>query len=84
MNRKLSFDFRHHAVRHHAEGIFLAERLFGPAIQNSHGKQIPVRHLGEQHVKEDLGRIPTAADWLSNVQPQRWMYGQIVQDKKYE
>src|SRR5437660_6771151 len=77
-------DFRHRALRHHAEGIFLAERLFGPAIQNSDGKQIPVRHLGEQHVKEDLGRIPTAADWLCNVQPQRWMYGQIVQDKKYE
>ena len=69
-------DFRHRALRHHAEGIFLAERVFGVAVENSDGKQVPVRYLGEQHVKEDLGRIPTAADWLSQIQPQRWMYGQ--------
>jgi hypothetical protein len=34
------------------------------------------RYLGEQHVREDLGRIPTAQDWLSQIKPQRWMYGQ--------
>jgi hypothetical protein len=28
-------DFRHRALRHHAEGIFLAEKLFGVAIVNS-------------------------------------------------
>ncbi len=75
-------DFRHRALRHHAEGIFLAERLFGVAIRNSQGKQIPVRYVGEQHVKEDLGWIPTAADWLSGIQPQRWMYGQILAKKQ--
>jgi hypothetical protein len=69
-------DFRHRGLRHHAEGIFLCERIFGAAITNSDGKQVPVRYIGEQHVKEDLGRIPTAADWLSQIKPQRWMYGQ--------
>jgi hypothetical protein len=69
-------DFRHRALRHHAEGIFFAERIFGVAIVNSEGKQVPVRYIGEQHVKEDLGRIPTAQDWLSQVQPEPWMYGQ--------
>jgi len=34
-----------------------------------------VRYIGEQHVKEDLGRIPTAQDWLSQIKPVRWMYG---------
>ena len=34
-------DFRHRALRHHAEGIFLAEEVFGVAILNSDGKQIP-------------------------------------------
>ena len=68
-------DFRHRALRHHAEGIFLAEKLFGVAIVNSDGKQVPVRYLGEQHVREDLGRIPTAQDWLSHIKPARWMYG---------
>jgi hypothetical protein len=69
-------DFRHRALRHHAEGIFLCERVFGVAITNSEGRQVPVRYLGEQHVKEDLGRIPTAQDWLSQIKPERWMYGQ--------
>jgi hypothetical protein len=69
-------DFRHRALRHHAEGIFLCERIFGVAIINSEGRQVPVRYLGEQHVKEDLGRIPTAQDWLSQIKPERWMYGQ--------
>src|SRR2546425_7958152 len=27
-------DFRHRALRHHTEGIFLAERIFGVAIKN--------------------------------------------------
>jgi hypothetical protein len=53
-------DFRHRALRHHAEGIFLCERIFGVAITNSESTQVPVRYIGEQHVKEDLGRIPTA------------------------
>ena len=74
-------DFRHRALRHHAEGIFLAEKLFGIAILNSDGKQIPVRYVGEQHVREDLGRIPTAQDWLFEIKPQRWMYGQRLDDE---
>jgi hypothetical protein len=69
-------DFRHRALRHHAEGIFLCERLFGVSITNSEDRRVPVRYIGEQHVKEDLGRIPTAQDWLSQVKPERWMYGQ--------
>jgi hypothetical protein len=69
-------DFRHRALRHHAEGIFLCERIFGVAVTNSEGKQVPVRYIGEQHLREDLGRIPTAQDWLSEIRPQRWMYGQ--------
>jgi hypothetical protein len=68
-------DFRHRALRHHAEGIYLAERIFGVTIINSEGKQVPVRYIGEQHVKEDLGHIPTAQDWLSQINPARWMYG---------
>lgn len=74
-------DFRHRALRHHAEGIFLCEMVFGMTITNSEGKPVPVRYVGEQHVKEDLGRIPTAQDWLMQIKPQRWMYGQRL-DKK--
>jgi hypothetical protein len=65
-----------HSLGMNSEGIFLAERIFGVTITNSAGEKVPVRYIGEQHVKEDLGWIPTAQDWLSEIQPQRWMYGQ--------
>ncbi|WP_353208443.1 hypothetical protein [Sphingorhabdus sp.] len=68
-------DFRHRAIRHHTEGIFMAERIFGVTIVNSAGRVVPVRYIGEQHVKEDLGRIPTVADWLSNIKTEGWMLG---------
>ena len=66
-------DFRHRALRHHSEGIFLCERVFGPTLVNRDGKVVPVRLVGEQHVKDDLGWIPTVKDWLSNLQPKPWM-----------
>ncbi len=34
-------DIRHRALRHHAEGIFLAERIFGPTLTNREGRVIP-------------------------------------------
>lgn len=66
-------DFRHRALRHHAEGIFLAESIFGVTLSNSAGRVVPVRFLGEQHVKEDLGWIPSAKDWLVCITPRDWM-----------
>ena len=67
-------DFRHRALRHHAHGIFEAERLFGHAITNSDGRLVPVRTIAEQHIKEDCGgRIPSVADWLGQIKPALWM-----------
>jgi hypothetical protein len=68
-------DFRHRALRHHSEGIFMLERLFGTTITLSTGRVLPVRFIGEQHIVEDLGRIPTVADWLLRIQPEPWMLG---------
>lgn len=66
--------FTHRALRHHTQGIFEAERVFGPTIVNAAGRTIPVRWIGEQHVKEDCqGRIPSMADWLKRIQPEPWM-----------
>jgi hypothetical protein len=66
-------DFRHRALRHHSEGIFLCERLFGVTTRNADGKEVPVRLVGEQHVKDDLGWIPTVKDWLVNLKVEPWM-----------
>ena len=68
-------DFRHRALRHHSEGIFMLERLFGTTITLSTGRVLPIRFVGEQHVLEDLGRIPTVQDWLLKIQPEPWMLG---------
>ena len=40
-------DFRHPALRHHPEGIFLAERISGVTVRNSDGAEVAVRYLGE-------------------------------------
>jgi hypothetical protein len=67
-------DARHRALRHHSQGIFEAERVFGRTIVNSDGRAVPVRYIGEQHVKEDCGgRIPTVADWFRNIPLEGWM-----------
>jgi hypothetical protein len=66
-------DVRHRALRHHTEGIFLCERLFGTTLTNSDGRVVPVRWVGEQHVTEDLGWIPSVKDWLEHMRPASWM-----------
>jgi hypothetical protein len=48
--------------RDHAEGIFMAEIIFGPTITLSSNRAIPTRWVGE-HVIEDLGFIPSFGDW---------------------
>ena len=65
------FAFRRYEQRD-AEGYFLAGRSLGPAvfllslfgttIVNADGREVPVRLIGEQHVMEDLGTIPSFAD----------------------
>ncbi len=97
-------DFRHRALRHHSEGIFLMQSIFGATITVHVGtrcmecraseksgivthedgcpgslgyesltKEVPTRWVGEQHVQEDMGFIPTAADWLKHIQGEPWM-----------
>lgn len=67
-------DARHRAVLHSSFGIFLCEQFFGPTIKRqSDGKQVPTRLIGEQHVLEDLGRIPTVQDWLGDLPLEGWM-----------
>ena len=66
-------DFRHRSLRHHAEGIFMAETIFGQTVALSSGRIIPTRWIGEQHVREDLGFIPSFADWARAIRPEAWM-----------
>lgn len=72
-SKEITADFRHRALRHHAEGIFMAETIFGPTVTLSSGRVIPTRWIGEQHVIEDLGFIPSFADWVKAIRPELWM-----------
>lgn len=73
-SKELVATWQHRALRHHTQGIFEAERVFGHVIVNSDGKEVPVRVIGEQHVAEDFnGFIPTLEDWLKNIEYQPWM-----------
>ena len=53
----------------------MLEKLSGTTITPSTGRVPPVRFVGEQHVLEDLGRIPTVQDWLLRIPPESWMLG---------
>jgi hypothetical protein len=66
---------KHRMFRHHSEGIFECEKRFGMTITNSDGKEVYVRYIGEQHVKEDcFGHIPSAKEWVDNINsPKEWM-----------
>lgn len=72
-SKEIIADFRHRALRHHAEGIFMLETVFGATITLSTGRIVPTRLIGEQHVLEDLGRIPSFADWARLIRPEPWM-----------
>ena len=66
-------DFRHRALRHHAEGCFAAEAQFGVTLTLGNGRCIPVRLIAERHIIEDLGFIPSFSDWAKAIRPAPWM-----------
>ena len=72
-SKAIMCDFRHRALRHHAEGIDNCIKLLGPTLTTSSGVMIPTRWVGEQHVKEDFGHIPSFVDWARCIKPAAWM-----------
>ena len=68
----------HRALRHHSFGIFEAQSVFGHEIVNADGRRVPVRFIGEQHVREDCRRIPSVSDWLRGVSLAPWMVNGVI------
>jgi hypothetical protein len=68
-------DMRHRALFHSSFGCYLVEQFFGPILVNSDGIHVSTRDIAEQHVLEDLGRIPSVSDYLNNMTLQPWMGG---------
>lgn len=70
-------DMRHRAILHNAFGIFLCEQQFGAVRTNSAGREYSVRDIGEDHVLEDLGTIPTIHEVISCISTEhlQWLGG---------
>jgi hypothetical protein len=68
-------DIRHRAILHSAFGCFLVEQMYGVVRTNSDGKEYSPRDVAEEHIKEDLGFIPTMEHYLNNMTAQPWMSG---------
>lgn len=66
-------DWRHRALFHNSYGPIIAERVFGRTITNSKGREVNVRGIVEDHILEDLGRIPSVTDWLRHMEIAPWM-----------
>lgn len=60
-------DVRHRAILHNSMGPYIACRVFGEYLTNSDGKVFDVRQVVEDHIIEDLGRIPTVSDYLDMI-----------------
>lgn len=68
-------DMRHRAILHSSFGIYITEQVFGVTMTNSDGKICSVRDIAEDHVIQDLGRIPTVQDYLEGMPFYEWLGG---------
>ena len=67
-------DCRHRSILLSSFGIFLLEQVFGATITRaSDGVQVPTRTIGEYHVIEDMGFVPTMEQWLTKMPIEPWM-----------
>ena len=82
-------DMRHRALLHNAWGIWMSESIFGTLIVKpdgtpyrtsyiltSDGNKVQVRDVGEQHVLEDMGRIPSIEECMREMPMLNWFGGQ--------
>lgn len=75
-------DMRHRAILHNSMGPYIAERVFGKNIRNSDGKLVSVRDVAEQHILDDMGRIPSVSDYLNGMPFYDWLGGKKVKSKR--
>ncbi len=71
-------DVRHRSLYHHTMGVYLCQRVFGDTVtvEKTHNAvQIPVRMIAERHILEDIGWLPSPADYLDGMPIKAWMSG---------
>lgn len=68
-------DVTHRQYFHNSKGPWVCQEIFGRHITNADGKRVLVRDIAENHVVEDLGWIPSPADWSACLTCKVWMGG---------
>jgi len=78
-SKKLLGDVRHRSLYHHTEGVWLCQQIFGRVLlvprKMSPPSEVPVRLIAERHIIEDLGWLPSPADYIKNMPIEGWMSG---------
>ena len=76
-------DVRHRSLYHHTLGVWLCQELFGTVIsvrKSTKTIEVPVRLVAEQHILEDLGWLPSPADYINGMPIQAWMSGSKLRE----
>lgn len=79
-SKKIIGDVRHRSIYHHTEGVWLVQRIFGVTLDVPKGDRIvkvPTRLIAERHIQEDLGWLPSPADYIKGMPVERWMSGAV-------
>lgn len=74
-------DMRHRVILHNSFGIYLCQQVFGHFFVNSDGREVSVRDVGEQHVIEDLGTIPSLDRCFQELPISPWLGGPVRKHK---
>ena len=75
-------DVRHRSLLHHTFGISLCVQVFGTTFKNAEGKTVITKEVAEQHVMDDIGRIPNPSDYINNMNLAAWMGGKKRKTKR--
>lgn len=73
-SKKIIGDVRHRSLYHHTEGAWLCQQIFGRTIHVGK-REIPVREIAELHIIQDLGWLPSPADYIDSMTLRPWMGG---------
>jgi hypothetical protein len=74
-------DMRHRLFLHNSFGIYLCQQVFGFTMKNSDGRVVSIRDIGEEHVLQDLGFIPTLDRCLATLPMHDWLGGKNRGDR---
>ena len=75
-------DMRHRSMFHHSFGIYVAEMTVGTYFKNGEDKILSTRDIAEEHIIEDMGRIPTVQDYLQGMPIYDWLGGRPASIRK--